>query len=588
MAVSGVGGGGGGGSVGAVRAGKAFVEISANDDLLTRGLHAAERKLHAWGKTVRNIGLGISGVGGVVLAPITAAFGEMLSHFSDVQKAAGRLFTTPEVASGLGYALGGLEEMEHAARHLQRSIAENDESFAKLGLSAAKLKGLDLEEQFLAVGDALDKVEDPTKKVQIAFGLLGREGAALASKLTGAGLREKIGRAGLVGEVVSSEDAANAARVGKLFSDLGKAVKNTWREVGASLLAGTDVFALYADKVLLGIKAVRDWLHEHRALVLTVALAAAGVVALGAAVTGLGVGMQAASFAIAGVLKAAGLVVPAFTALAAVITSPGFLMAAAFAALAAVIASVSVDFAALAATAVGAGEAIAHALQAGRIDLAWKVTIAGLDLEWKRFLAGFHATFIEAWYDIVYVVRQLWSDLFVWLQKRAVDAINALGATGINIVGSLVPGGLPAGLAEQIAAGFAAADQVKAGIDKAAAEADVERTKQYAADKERRAAARKAVVDAAQAEFEKARAGAAAVPIPGVEPKRPPVPGVGLELGTAAGAFSSGDFRQLLGGGKVEQQQLDELKGISGRLQAGFEVLREVKDTLKLGTGGFF
>jgi hypothetical protein len=579
MSLEGLAGGAAG--AGAIRAGKAFVELLTKDTGFSSGLQAAERKMHAFGRSVRNIGLGISGIGGAVLTPITAAFTEMLLHFSDVQKTAGRLFTTPEVASGLGYALGGLDEMEHAARHLQRAIAENKPAFAELGLSAAQFKGLNLEEQFLAVGDALDKIDDPTKKVAVAFELLGRQGASLASKLTGAGLREKLKEAVETGSVVSAEDAGKALTVSKLFTRLGVEIKTTWRAVGASILGVADTFELYARKVFAGIKVVRDWINGHRPLVLIVAGAAAGVVALGAAITGLGLVVSVAGTALGAL---AGLV----TGLFAVLTSPAFLVAAPFVALAAVIASASVDFTALAATAVGAGEAIAHALQAGRIDLAWKVAVAALDLEWKRFLAGFHATFIEAWYDIVYIVRQLWSDLITWMAKQTVDVVGSVGPKAAAVIGALVPGGLTSGLPAQLAAASAIPDQLKAGIDKAATEADIERTKQYAADKERHAAARKAVVDAAQAEFEKARAAAAAAPIPGVEPKRPPVPGAGLEIGTAAGAFSSGDFRQLLGGGKVEQQQLDELKGISGRLQAGFEVLREVKDVLKLGTGGFF
>jgi hypothetical protein len=68
---------------------------------------------------------------------------------------------------------------------------------------------------------------------------------------------------------------------------------------------------------------------------------------------------------------------------------------------------------------------------------------------------------------------------------------------------------------------------------------------------------------------------AAAAVIPEKAPKRPPgTPGAGFEIGTSAGAFSASDFRQLLGGNKVEQQQL--------------AVLEEIRDAVKAGTGGFF
>jgi hypothetical protein len=568
-------GGGGGGSAGAVRAGRAFVEVSANDDLLTRGLQAAERKLHAWGKTVRNIGLGVSGVGGVVLAPITAAFGEMLAHFSDVQKAAGRLFTTPEIASGLGYALGGLEEMEHAARHLQRAIAENKPAFAELGISTAKLKGQGLDEVFLAVGDSLEKLADPTKKQQLGFELLGRAGQSLTSRLTGTGLRERIARAGLVGEIVSSEDAANALKVSKLFSDLGKAVKNTWREIGASLLAGTDIFALYADKLLLGIKAVRDWLHEHRALVLTVALAAAGVVALGAAVTGLGVGMQVASSVLAGFAKLISLVGATAGVVAGVITSPFTILAALVGAMVGSLAyaepRVRGFFTGLAADATSAFGAISSALQGGEIQLAWKVVTTGLALEWKRLIllwreefGGFGGFFDRATDAMVFTAKKAFNALLGEARKAALEFLNFLQAEEDKDSDEQL----------RLRKGAIDIETRLKGIG-----LDVERAREVAnrpppEDLAEVVKARQAVADA-QADFEKARAAAAAVPAPEKAPKKPPgLPGAGFEFGTAAGAFSASDFRQLLGGNKVEQQQL--------------AVLEEIRDAVKAGTGGFF
>jgi hypothetical protein len=572
MAVGGVGGGGGG-SAGAVRAGRAFVEVSANDDLLTRGLQAAERKLHAWGKTVRNIGLGVSGVGGVVLAPITAAFGEMLAHFSDVQKAAGRLFTTPEIASGLGYALGGLEEMEHAARHLQRAIAENKPAFAELGLSAANLKGLNLEEQFLAIGDALDKIDDPTKKVAVAFELLGRQGASLASRLTGAGLREKIGRAGLIGEVVSSEDAANALKVSKLFSDIGKAIKNTWREVGASILGVTDTFALYAEKLILGIKVVRDWIHDHRGLVLTVAVAAAGVVALGAAIAGLGAFVSLAG---TGVGFLAGVLAAVKVALLAAV-SPAGLMAAAIGGLSylfltqteagrAFAENVKGQFWEIVDSAKEAWGAIAHAFQAGRLDLAVDVAMAEVELSFLKATQKLR----EIWIAFVDAVKVSLATAKGEL-KSARGFIEAflgdIGLSYLRLIGEITPE--MEEKARKVMAGEAVAKGRAAGREVGAAttEADTE-ARQKLADADRALAEAKKRRDAAVA-------AAAAAPIPGKAPKKPPgVPGAGFEVGTSAGAFSASDFRQLLGGNKVEQQQL--------------AVLEEIRDAVKAGTGGFF
>lgn len=47
---------------GGIRAGKAFVELFADDRKLVRGLRAAQRKLKAFGASVRNIGMKIAGL----------------------------------------------------------------------------------------------------------------------------------------------------------------------------------------------------------------------------------------------------------------------------------------------------------------------------------------------------------------------------------------------------------------------------------------------------------------------------------------------------------------------------------------------
>ena len=46
-----------------IRAGRAFVELFADDSKLVRGLRRAERKLRAFGDSVRNLGLKMAALG---------------------------------------------------------------------------------------------------------------------------------------------------------------------------------------------------------------------------------------------------------------------------------------------------------------------------------------------------------------------------------------------------------------------------------------------------------------------------------------------------------------------------------------------
>ena len=52
-----------------IRAGRAFVELFADDSKLVRGLRRAEKRLKAFGDRIRNFGLKMASLGSAILAP---------------------------------------------------------------------------------------------------------------------------------------------------------------------------------------------------------------------------------------------------------------------------------------------------------------------------------------------------------------------------------------------------------------------------------------------------------------------------------------------------------------------------------------
>ena len=72
---------------GAIRAGRAFVELFADDSKLVRGLKAAEGKLKAFGASIRNLSLKMAGAGTGVLTPMLGAAVASLPFSSPVEKA---------------------------------------------------------------------------------------------------------------------------------------------------------------------------------------------------------------------------------------------------------------------------------------------------------------------------------------------------------------------------------------------------------------------------------------------------------------------------------------------------------------------
>jgi len=136
-----------------IRAGRAFVELFADDSKLVRGLRAAERKLKAFGASVRNMGLKMAGLGTAVLAPMLVAAKAFSSMGDQVAKMAKRTGLSVEALSEFRFVASQtgteFESLETGFRRMQRSIYDagrglstQTDALADLGLRYADLDGL--------------------------------------------------------------------------------------------------------------------------------------------------------------------------------------------------------------------------------------------------------------------------------------------------------------------------------------------------------------------------------------------------------------------------------------------------------------
>jgi hypothetical protein len=78
-----------------IRAGRAFVELFADDSKLVRGLRRAEKKLKAFGDGVRNLGLKMAGLGSAIAAPLVAS-GKAFGDFETQMKMVSTMLDEPE------------------------------------------------------------------------------------------------------------------------------------------------------------------------------------------------------------------------------------------------------------------------------------------------------------------------------------------------------------------------------------------------------------------------------------------------------------------------------------------------------------
>ena len=440
---------------GAIRAGRAFVELFADDSKLVRGLKRASAKLKAFGESVRNMGLKIAGLGTAIATPLLASTKVFAKMGDDLAKMSARTGFTVETLSELGFAadLSGasMEVLENGIRKMQRTLvdaatgmASAQEALAILGLTVADLDQLSPEKQFKLIADRLARIEDPTIKAAVAMELFGRSGTQLLPMLAGgaAGIEQLQEQARKLGLTISTEDAKAAERFSDTLSILWKVLKQGVFTVGSALVPILSQLAQWVTKVAVS---AGEWIKRNKELVVTVLQVAVGIVAAGLALVTLGyaiVGVSKVLGILATVVTGVGVALKLLGAVLAFLVSPIGLVITAVVALGAYILYATgagakalgwlgERFDALRDEAVASYQGIADALAAGDIGLAAKILWLTLKMEWTKginFLEkawlNFRDFFIkigyDAWHGLLAVVEIVWHALEVgWIETTA-------------------------------------------------------------------------------------------------------------------------------------------------------------------------
>jgi len=434
-----------------IRAGRAFVELFADDSKLVRGLRQAEKKLKAFGDSIRNLGLKTIALGSAMIAPLVASARMFAGYGDGVAKMARRTGLSVEALSELQYAAGqsGVEvsELENGLKRMQRTIYDGQhgfksaqDAFADLGLTIADLERLTPEQQFKLLAEQISKVEDPTRKAALAMSVFGRSGTQLlplfASGARGIEVLQSQARA--LGLTMNGEDAQAAEVFSDTLDRLWKVIRMGAFNIGAAL---APTLQELANKIMRVTMVVSAWIKENRGFIVSALKVAAVVVAAGIALTVLGTiisGLGTAFGALATIVTAVMAVLKVLAAVIAFLVSPVGLVIAAVVALGAVLLYVTGAgakalawlgdrFTVLKEDALATFGGIADALAAGDISLAAKILWLMLKMEWTRgvnFLEkvwlNFRNFFIkigyDAWHGLLALVETVWHALEVgWM-----------------------------------------------------------------------------------------------------------------------------------------------------------------------------
>lgn len=289
-------------AAGDIRAGGAYVEITAEDSKLQGALRDAEsatqkfqRKLDAW-----SVGVGAALTAAFIGAKkaLDGLFGSLSNYGDKLDEMSQRIGISVESLARLDKMAmlcgSTIEEFESAITRMQRSLeqaaqggAQQTAALQRLGLSISSLKSLSPEQQFLTVAKAMGDVSDQAERVALTMTLFGRTGTTLLPFFNeGAeGIQNLEDRISSLGGVISSDAAA---AFGELNDSLD-ILKSTMTTTAASMLS-TMVPAV--KKALDLIESTWAWvrkLHEsHRAVgvfVGTVSAASAAFLACAGAMT---------------------------------------------------------------------------------------------------------------------------------------------------------------------------------------------------------------------------------------------------------------------------------------------------------------
>jgi hypothetical protein len=334
--------------------------------------------------------------------------------------------------------------MQRSIYDAGRGLSTAKDALADLGLRFEDLDGLSPEEQFKLLGEAISRIEDPTKKAAIAMTLFGRTGTNLLPMFArGAkGIEELQEEARRLGLTMSAEDAKAAEDFTDALDKLWKVVKMGVFRVGAAL---APVLQRLTDTITGVATKISAWIDQNRQLIVTVMQVAAAILAGGLALAALGTVIGGLGSAFGVLITVVTGVATVFKLLAGVIAfllSPIGLVIAAVAALGAYLVYATgmggkaltwlgEKFNVLKEDALTAYQGIADALAAGNIALAAKILWLTLKMEWQRginFLEkvwlNFRNFFIrigyDAWSGLLATVEIVWHALEVgWIETVA-------------------------------------------------------------------------------------------------------------------------------------------------------------------------
>ncbi|HVX84420.1 MAG TPA: hypothetical protein VH253_06355 [Phycisphaerae bacterium] len=277
----------------AIRAGRAYVELSGDSTKLTAALNQAATKLKTFGKLVQGFGKALAAASAAVTAPliISAKYaGSVGEQFANMAKRTGAsvesLSTLGYIASQTGTSMDavetGVKKMQKTLYDARTGLKTASDALGELGLNAQKLEAMSADKQLATIGEAMRGISNPSERAALAIAIFGRSGTELlpmmlqGSSAMGA-MAQQAQRLGLV---LSTVDVEAAGAFNDKLSEVWQTLKVLAFQVGVAIIPPLTALANLAENVVAPMTA---WVKANREAVVWVLAAGGALATAGAA-----------------------------------------------------------------------------------------------------------------------------------------------------------------------------------------------------------------------------------------------------------------------------------------------------------------
>lgn len=298
-------------SAGAIRAGEAFVEISARDKGFQTSMARIRQQMATMGRGMALAGAGGMAIGTGVVGSILAsaqAFASVGAALDDMSQRTGIAadelsilkFAADQSGTDMAAVETGVKKMQKAIFEAGNGSKEAAAAFSMIGISAQQLQGLTADQQMAMIADGLMAIPDAGTRAAVAMQIFGKAGTTLLPMLAGgsAGMQAFADEARRLGLVMDTDTATKAAVLDDAIAKLKMSFMAAFIQVGAAV---APILTQVADTLSTLAGTVGQFIAENTGMVVGVLKAAAALTAVSAVVVAVGGVLSGLSTIIGGV-----------------------------------------------------------------------------------------------------------------------------------------------------------------------------------------------------------------------------------------------------------------------------------------------